>query len=98
VSENAPRLMYDVPTAARMLSLSRSTVFDRIQHNEIASVKVGARRLLAHSDLEAFIERHRTNESAGGAATTLGTLKPPSSKLDGFDDGGGRTSAATASR
>lgn len=87
--------MYDVPTAARMLSVSRSTVFDRIQHNEIASVKVGARRLLAHSDLEAFIERHRTNESA---ATTLGTLKPPSSKLDGLDDGGGRTSAATASR
>lgn len=61
-----PRLMYSIPTAARQLSLSRSTVFDLLRRNELASVKVGARRLVAHTDLEAFIERRRRNESATG--------------------------------
>ena len=82
--EIEPRLMYDVPTAARMLSLSRSTVFDRLQRGEIASIKVGARRLLAHRDLEAFIERHRTNESATGRLSRVahreGSISAPESR------------------
>jgi excisionase family DNA binding protein len=84
VSETEPRLMYDVPTAARMLSLSRSTVFELLQRNEIASVKVGARRLFAHSDLEVFIERHRTNESATGRLSPVahreGSISAPETR------------------
>jgi excisionase family DNA binding protein len=78
---DVPRLMYSIPTAARQLSLSRSTVFDLLCRNELTSVKVGARRLVAHSDLEAFIERRRTNESATGprlrAALMEGSISAP---------------------
>jgi len=58
------RLVYDVADAARMLSLSRSTVFELIASNQLVSFKVGSRRLLAHEDLRAFVDRRRA--SAGG--------------------------------
>ena len=55
------RLMYDIEEAAAMLSISRSMVYVKMRTGQIASVKVGARRLFAHSDLETFIARHRAD-------------------------------------
>jgi excisionase family DNA binding protein len=56
--------MYGVSEAVHQMSVSRSTIFTYIASGELASVRVGTRRLIAHADIVDFIRRHRTNENA----------------------------------
>lgn len=64
--ETRPRLMYPIePDAVRQMGVGRSKIFTLIASGELASVKVGTRRLIAHADIVDFIRRHRTNENAG---------------------------------
>jgi excisionase family DNA binding protein len=45
------------PTAGRMLGLGRSTIFRLCREGQIASVRVGRRRLVPVKELHAFAER-----------------------------------------
>ena len=66
--EDAPRLMYDVATAARQLSVGRSTLYELLRRGELASCLIGTRRLLAHDDLVAFVRAHRADHTERGPA------------------------------
>jgi excisionase family DNA binding protein len=50
---------YSVPRAAQLTGLSRSQLYELMKRRELAYVKVGRRRLIAHDDLQALISRHR---------------------------------------
>ena len=50
--------------AAKALSLSRSKVYELLLTGEIASVKVGAARLIPVDGLRAWMERQRTGTPA----------------------------------
>lgn len=49
------RLAVSPAEAARMLSLGRTKLFELIASNEIASAKLGSRRLIRVADLEAWL-------------------------------------------
>lgn len=51
------KVAYSVEEAAQALSLGRSTVKKLIATGELASVRVGRRRLIPRSALESYIER-----------------------------------------
>ena len=53
------RLMYEVPAAAEQLSVSARTLERLIRDGEVASVKVGRRRLVPRDALVSYIERLR---------------------------------------
>jgi excisionase family DNA binding protein len=67
---DGPRLVYSVGDAARQLGVSRSTLFVLVKNNELASIKVHTRRLIAHADLVDYIRLHRINEREDGAHDT----------------------------
>jgi len=50
---------HNISRAAQASGLSRSLLYELMGRGELAYVKVGRRRLIAHDDLEALIERHR---------------------------------------
>jgi excisionase family DNA binding protein len=65
--------MYPIePDAVHEMGVSRSTIFALIASGELASVKVGTRRLIAHSDIVDYIKRHRSNENAAGPRLLAG--------------------------
>ena len=49
------RLLYRVPEACELLSLSRSRVFELLRSGELRSVKQGRTRLIPKSALVAFV-------------------------------------------
>ena len=51
-----PKFAYSIEEAAELLSIKRDSLYDLIQTNKLGSFKVGTRRLIAHRQLEAFIE------------------------------------------
>ncbi len=53
------KLVYSVEETADMLSIGRTLVFQLIRSGELASIKIGHRRLVTRPDLEAFINRRR---------------------------------------
>lgn len=53
----APRLAVGIEEAADLLGLGRSLLFRLIKEGQLRSVKVGKRRLIAVSELEAFMGR-----------------------------------------
>jgi excisionase family DNA binding protein len=53
----APRLAVGVEEAAELLGLGRSSVFILMKDGTLKSLKVGKRRLIAMSELEAFLAR-----------------------------------------
>jgi excisionase family DNA binding protein len=57
-------LAHQLPRAALISGISRSTLYVLIKNGELKTVKIGRRTLIADSDLRALIERHR-----GGAPT-----------------------------
>ena len=57
-------LLVSVSEAARLLSLSRSTVENLVARNEIQSLKVGRRRLLTVAAIQAFIRHQETDDAA----------------------------------
>ena len=52
-----PKLAYSIEEAADMLSIKRDSVYELINTKKLGSFKVGARRLIARRQLEAFIDR-----------------------------------------
>lgn len=48
------RVLLGVPDAARLLSLGRSSVYQLMSSGSLASVKVGARRLVPRRAIEVF--------------------------------------------
>jgi excisionase family DNA binding protein len=51
------RLLYEIPDAGNQLSVSARTVERLVKDGEIASVKIGRRRLVPHDALEDYIDR-----------------------------------------
>ncbi|MBF9335842.1 helix-turn-helix domain-containing protein [Microbacterium lacticum] len=49
-------LLHDIPTVVEMLGLSRTTVYDEIKAGRLATVKIGRRTMVKHSELERFVE------------------------------------------
>jgi excisionase family DNA binding protein len=52
----AERLAYSVDEAARLTGLSRDLLYDQIRQGNLASVKVGRRRLITRQHLQQFLE------------------------------------------
>lgn len=50
-------LSVGIEESARVLGISRSSVYELIAQGEIKTFKIGRRRLALASELEAFIER-----------------------------------------
>jgi excisionase family DNA binding protein len=65
---------HQVPRAAQVTGLSRSLLYEFMKRGELAYVKVGRRRLIAHDDLQALIRRHRVE---------AGTIAPQKSTPNG---------------
>ena len=49
------RLAYSVEEAARLTGLSRDLLYDEMRRGNLASVKVGRRRLITHQHLQQFL-------------------------------------------
>lgn len=52
-------LAYTVSEAADQLRISRSSIYRLIDRNELATAKIGKRRLILHDDVVALLERSR---------------------------------------
>lgn len=52
-------LILTVVEAAETLRIGRSSVYELIASGELRSLKIGARRLIARDDLDAFIDSRR---------------------------------------
>jgi len=51
------RIALSIPDACKAGGFSRSFAYDEIKARRLESVKVGGRRLILRSDLEAYFER-----------------------------------------
>ena len=56
-TELAQRLAVSPAEAARMAGIGRTKLYELIASNEIASLKLGSRRLIRVSEIEAFLDR-----------------------------------------
>ena len=54
---DVPPLTLDVNEAARLLRSGRSTVYELIKSGDLASLKIGRRRLVTYASCEALVER-----------------------------------------
>jgi excisionase family DNA binding protein len=54
-AEDGPRLAYTVTQAARALGLPKSMIYDQLQANRLASVKVGKRRIITRQQIDAWL-------------------------------------------
>jgi excisionase family DNA binding protein len=52
----AERLAYSVDEAARLTGLSRDLLYDQMRQGNLASIKVGRRRLITRQHLRQFLE------------------------------------------
>ena len=52
----AERLAYSVDEAARLTGLSRDLLYDQMRQGNLASIKVGRRRLITRQHLQQFLE------------------------------------------
>ena len=50
------KFAYSIEEAAELLSIKRDSLYELIHTEQLGSFKVGARRLIAHQQLEEFIE------------------------------------------
>ena len=53
---DAGRLAYSVDEAARLTGLSRDLLYDQMRQGNLASIKVGRRRLITRQHLRQFLE------------------------------------------
>lgn len=60
IETKAEPLLVDGRSAARLLSVSERTLWSLSNRGELASVKIGRRRLYDPRDLTAFIDRQKT--------------------------------------
>ncbi len=53
------KLAYSVDDVAELLSIGRTKAVALVSSGEIASIKLGGRRLIPRQDLQTFVERMR---------------------------------------
>jgi excisionase family DNA binding protein len=53
------KIAHTINEASAACGISRTTIYGLIKAGELTPVKIGARTLIAHADLEALIERKR---------------------------------------
>jgi excisionase family DNA binding protein len=61
-SEQAPRLAYTMKEAARLLSLSRTTLYRLIGEGAVPTVQVGGRRLVRAADLAVLLTNGQSRQ------------------------------------
>jgi excisionase family DNA binding protein len=61
------KLAYSIDEAFPALSIGRTQLFDLLRRGEIASVKVGRRRLIPVASLDAYLARLVAEQTGGGA-------------------------------
>ncbi|WP_035713157.1 helix-turn-helix domain-containing protein [Azorhizobium doebereinerae] len=49
-------LLHSIPTAAKMLGVGRSTVYELMSENKLRSVHLGRRRMIPDSALRLFVQ------------------------------------------
>lgn len=49
--------LFDIPTTARILSVSRSAVYKLIREGRLATVRVGRARRITRAQLDSFIRQ-----------------------------------------
>lgn len=60
-NDHTPKLAFTVQEAARLLSLSRSHVYELIQSGKIDSIKIGRSRRITANQLELYLTRQESN-------------------------------------
>lgn len=55
-TSTSPRLAVGVEEAAELLGLGRSSIFILLKEGTLQSIKIGKRRLIAMSQLQAFLD------------------------------------------
>lgn len=55
-------LMVSIKEAARLLGLSRPTIYALVNNGELKTRRIGRRRMIARSVLEAFVKRDHSTE------------------------------------
>lgn len=63
-NRNLGKLLYRVPEAAEIISVSRSRMYELLASGEVASVRVGSSRLVPAEALEQFAEQLMSNGAA----------------------------------
>jgi len=56
-------IVYDLDEAAALLRVGRSTLYELIARGELASIKIGRRRLITHEAALAFLASKATPSS-----------------------------------
>jgi excisionase family DNA binding protein len=54
-----PRISYSVEEAAEETGIGRSYIYLAMKHGELASLKLGKRRLIMHDDLVSWLQSKR---------------------------------------
>jgi len=67
MSTTADKLLHPPEEAARLLTISRSQLFELLARDEIKSVKIGRLRRIPHDELTAYVERLRAQGAAAPA-------------------------------
>jgi excisionase family DNA binding protein len=65
LSEHEP-LTVSIRTAATMLGIGRSTLYELLGADEIETIRVGGRRLVMVASLKAFVEAKRRSAGSSG--------------------------------
>ena len=63
-TSNTEPLLLTVPESAKLLNVSRVTVFKLLRAGRLASLKIGAKRMIPRQELDRFIERETTMKDA----------------------------------
>ena len=58
-------LAYDIPTAAGLCGIGRTSLYKEIDAGRVATVKIGSRRLVSRRSLEEFISLLEREAAAG---------------------------------
>ena len=58
-TESLPQLRFDIPEAARILRLSRATLYERIRSGTIKTQKDGRRSYITTEELQRYVSQSR---------------------------------------
>ncbi|MFB6396173.1 helix-turn-helix domain-containing protein [Polymorphospora sp. 2-325] len=68
MTEPAPKALYRIPEAMRLLSLSRSVIYELIRSGRLRTVKEGRTRLVPHSAIVEYVTLLERESMKGVAA------------------------------
>lgn len=69
------RLAYSISEACKLTSVGRTTLYAAIKTGDLKIHKVGRRTLVTASDLSAWLDAHRSNQSADGEIVRTGLAR-----------------------